>query len=90
MSNKMFDIIVRGIKIGKWSGFDCPEEAVLCFDGLILFPSEELVKKYNIKSEAEYSSFILPSVSKLFKIDRHKLLEEWISEYGVYIVFKGK
>jgi len=90
MFNEKYDIIVKGIKIGKWSGFDYPEEAVLCFDGLVLFPSKELIDKYNIKSEAEYLSFILPYVAKLFKVDRHKLLEEWISDYGIYRVFKGK
>jgi hypothetical protein len=86
----MNDIVIYNCNIGHWDGFNCPEEAVLCFDRLINNPCRVLVNRYNLKSETEYLMFILPHISKLFKIDRNKLLDEWISHFCIYKVFGEK
>ena len=84
---KMKDIIIDNCHIGYWDDFDCPDESILCFEGLVSNPCRVLVNKYKIKSEVEYMIFLLPHISKLFKIDRNKLRDQWIDCVGYYKCF---
>jgi len=78
------DIIIDNFKIGSWDEDFNSEEAILCFEILVGRPCKDLVDKYKIKSEMEYLHFILPHVAKLFKIDRKKLVEQWVDSVGIY------
>ena len=81
------DIIIDNCCIGYWDEDFDPEESIICFEGLVSRPDKILVAKYNIKSEVEYLNFLLPYISKLFKVDRKKLREQWVKNVGLYKCF---
>ena len=81
------DIIIYNFNIGSWYEDFNSEEAILCFKQLVDNPCKMLSNKYNIKSEVEYMSFILPHISKLFKINKNKLRNQWIENVGYYKCF---
>lgn len=74
--------------IGKWIDFTEPDEAVLCLDSCLSHPNLNVISDYEISNKIEYLSFIVPYVAKAFEIDRMKLLDEWVKEYGIWEIVK--
>ena len=74
------NIVIDNCHIGEWDGFSYPDEAVICLGSLVNYPDTVLREKYNLKTKVEYTAFILPYISKLFKKDRKELWEEIIKE----------
>ena len=90
----MKDIVIDNCCIGRWSedldydsGFH-PDEAILCFEGLVNRPCTVLIGKYGLDTKMKYLNFILPHVAKAFNTDRNKLREQWTSSVGYYECFK--
>ena len=81
------DIVIDNCCIGSWDDKINPEEAIICFGSLISNPCKVLVNKYDIKSEVEYMSFILPYISKLFKVDKNELRSKWVNDELYYKCF---
>lgn len=81
------EIVIDNCCIGSWEEDFNPEEAIICFERLVGRPCRILTNKYNIKSEVEYMSFLLPYIAKLFKVDRNRLRNQWIDSVGFYKCF---
>jgi len=81
------NIVVDNCDIGSWDEDFNSEEAILCFERLVGSPCKILVNKYNIKSEVEYMIFLLPYISKLFKVGRNELRNQWVDSVGFYKCF---
>jgi len=80
-TGKIKNIVIRNCCIGEWDGFSYPDEAVICLRHLVNYPDTVLRGKYNLDTKSKYLMFLLPYIAKLFKIDRKKLLDEYINEY---------
>lgn len=53
------------------------------------YSNKELIIKYGLDKKMKYLNFIRPHVSKIFNINRDKLLKEWMEEYGIPDLLKS-